>query len=195
MWSDQSIISLDKQQDILNAALRLFVEAGFHGTPTSRIAKEAGVANGTLFHYYKTKDELIVALYSSIKSRLSERMHTGTKPEASFKENLKIIYANTLEWAIEHKEEFYFVQQFNTSPFLSLIAPEEISRQARPHLELLESAIAQKIFRNLPVELLFVLLNNHIYGMSQYIHSIHAGAAQKKKLINDSFDLLWRMLT
>lgn len=171
------------------------MESGFHGTPTSRIAKEAGVANGTLFHYYKTKDELIVALYSSIKSKLSERMYAGTKPEAAFKENLKLIYANTLNWAIEHKEEFYFMQQFNTSPFLSLIAPEEISRQARPHLELLESAIEQKIFRKLPVELIFVLINHHIYGMSQYIHNLHAGEVQKKKLINDSFDLLWRMLT
>lgn len=186
---------MDKQQEILKAALRLFVESGFHGTPTSRIAKEAGVANGTLFHYYKTKDELIVALYSSIKSRLSERMHAGTKPGASFKENLKLIYANTLEWAIEHKEEFYFMQQFNTSPFLSLIAPEEISRQAKPHLELLESALEQKIFKKLPVELIFVLINHHIYGMSQYIHGLHSGEAQKKKLISDSFDLLWRMLT
>jgi len=185
----------DKQQEILKAALRLFVESGFHGTPTSRIAKEAGVANGTLFHYYKTKDELIVALYSNIKGKLNERMHAGTRPEATFKENLKIIYANTLEWAIEHKEEFYFVQQFNTSPFLSLIAPEEISRQTKPHLELLESAIQQKIFRRLPAELIFVLLNNHIYGMSQYIHNIQAGTTQKKQLINDSFDLLWRMLT
>ncbi len=186
---------MDKQQEILKAALRLFVEAGFHGTPTSRIAKEAGVANGTLFHYYKTKDELIVALYSNIKGKLNERMHAGTSPEAGFKENLKIIYTNTLDWAVEYKEEFYFVQQFNTSPFLSLIAPEEISRQTRPHLELLESAIAQKIFRNMPVELMFVLLNNHIYGMSQYIHSIQAGTDQKKKLISDSFDLLWHMLT
>lgn len=186
---------LDKQQEILKAALRLFVESGFHGTPTSRIAKEAGVANGTLFHYYKTKDELVVALYSHVKSRLNERMQAGTRPEAGFKDNLRIIYANALEWAIEYKEEFYFMQQFNTSPFLSLIAPEEISRQAKPHLELLESAIQQKIFKNLPVELIFSLINHHIYGMSQYIHSIHAGEAQKKQLINSSFDLLWRMLT
>lgn len=185
----------DKQQEILKAALRLFVESGFHGTPTSRIAKEAGVANGTLFHYYKTKDELIVALYSSIKGKLNERMHNGTQSELSFKENLKIIYANTLNWAAEHKEEFYFVQQFNTSPFLSLIAPEEISRQTKPHLEILESAVRQKIFKNLPVELMFVLLNNHIYGISQYIHNIAPEDAQKKQLIDDSFDLLWRMLT
>lgn len=186
---------MDKQQEILKAALYLFVELGFHGTPTSRIAKEAGVANGTLFHYFKTKDELIVALYSTVKSRLSERMYAGTRPEAGFKDTLKIIYANALEWAMEYKEEFYFMRQFNTSPYLSLIAPEEISRQAKPHMELLESAIEQKIFKDLPIELISVLINQHIYGMSQYIHSIHAGEVEKKQLINSSFDLLWRMLT
>jgi AcrR family transcriptional regulator len=186
---------MDKQQEILKASLRLFVEFGFHGTPTSKIAKEAGVANGTLFHYYKTKDELIVALYSSVKTRLSEYMYAGTKPEAGFEENLKIIYANTLEWAIEHKEEFYFMQQFNTSPFLSLIAPEEISRQAKPHMELLESGIENKILKKLPVDLIFVLLSHHIYGMSQYIHNTQPKEAEKKKLISDSFNLLWRMLT
>jgi AcrR family transcriptional regulator len=42
---------MDKQQEILSAALQLFVANGFHGTATSKIAKEAGVANGTLFHY------------------------------------------------------------------------------------------------------------------------------------------------
>ena len=35
---------MDKKQLILNAAMRLFVEQGFHDTPTSKIAKEAGIA-------------------------------------------------------------------------------------------------------------------------------------------------------
>lgn len=186
---------MDKQQEILKSALKLFVEFGFHGTPTSKIAKEAGVANGTLFHYYKTKDELIVALYSDVKSELSEYMYAGAKANANFKENLEMIYANTLDWATEHKEAFYFMQQFNTSPFLSLIAPEEISRQAKPHLELLQSAIDNKIFRNLPVELVFVLINSHIYAMSQYLHTIQESETDRKKLISESFDLLWKMLT
>lgn len=189
------MIALNKQQEILKSALRLFVESGFHGTPTSRIAKEAGVANGTLFHYYKTKDELIIALYSSIKGRLSEYMYSGTNPDAGFKKTLKSIYMNTLDWAMDHKEEFYFMQQFNTSPFLSLIAPEEISRHAKPHLELLEFAIEQKIFTNLPVDLIFMLINNHIYAMSQYLHVAQPDENQKKRLLTDSFDLLWRMLT
>ena len=58
---------MDKREQILLAALKLFTEFGFHGTPTSKIAVEAGVSNGTLFHYFKTKEALILALYDYVK--------------------------------------------------------------------------------------------------------------------------------
>lgn len=45
----------DKRQAILETALRLFVDQGFHGTSTASIAKQAGVATGTLFHHFPTK--------------------------------------------------------------------------------------------------------------------------------------------
>ncbi|MCK5033837.1 MAG: helix-turn-helix transcriptional regulator, partial [Calditrichia bacterium] len=52
----------EKREAILKATLNLLVERGFHDTPTSLIAKEAGVATGTLFHHFKNKEELINAL-------------------------------------------------------------------------------------------------------------------------------------
>ncbi len=61
---------MDKREKILKAALHLFVEFGFHGTPTSKIANKAGVANGTLFHYFATKEALIIALYIDIKQQM-----------------------------------------------------------------------------------------------------------------------------
>ena len=56
-----------KRKKIIEISLKLFVERGFHGTPTSLIAKEAGIANGTLFNYFKTKDILINEVYKEIK--------------------------------------------------------------------------------------------------------------------------------
>ena len=61
---------MDKKAKVLDAALKLFVEFGFHNTPTSKIAKEAGISSGTLFYFYPTKDELVVALYLDIKAKL-----------------------------------------------------------------------------------------------------------------------------
>ena len=67
----------EKKQTILDASLKFFVENGFHGTSTAEIAKTAGVATGTLFHYFKTKEELINRLYLHTKeSMLNETKWT-----------------------------------------------------------------------------------------------------------------------
>ena len=58
---------MDKRELLLEAATKLFVERGLHATPTSAISKEAGVSAGILFHYFKTKNDLIDELYVSIK--------------------------------------------------------------------------------------------------------------------------------
>ena len=42
---------MDKKKQLLETATKLFVERGFHATPTSAITKEAGVSAGILFHY------------------------------------------------------------------------------------------------------------------------------------------------
>lgn len=185
----------DKQAGILQAALKLFVEFGFHGTPTSKIAKEAGVANGTLFHYYKTKDELILALYTDIKTRLTKHMYVNVNKNDGLEEVFRTIFLNTLEWARDHKEEYYFVQQFNLSPFLSLIPQEEILKQAKPHLDLIQTGIKTSILKPLPAEFLYSLINSHIYGLSQYLSANDTSPQKQKKLINDSFDLIWDMIT
>src|SRR4051812_40089626 len=100
---------MDKQKEILASALKLFVENGFHGTPTSKIAKEAGVANGTLFHYYPTKDDLIISLYISIKLQMASSIEKQVASDADYKTKFKSQFIHALHWAMEHKDEFQYV--------------------------------------------------------------------------------------
>jgi AcrR family transcriptional regulator len=51
-----------RQWDILDAATKIFSEKGFYGGRTSDIAKEANIAEGTIFRYFKTKKDLLVGL-------------------------------------------------------------------------------------------------------------------------------------
>lgn len=186
---------MDKQKELLAAALRLFVEFGFHGTPTSKIAKEAGVANGTLFHYFKTKDELIVALYVDIKIRMSQYINQNMDESADIKGKLRSIYLNIMHWAMENRREFYFIRQFHTSPFLSKIAPEEIQAQAKVHMQMIESGIEQKTIKSLPVDFIYSLIMSHIFGIYEYVAAGEFKAGQQKKLIEEGFDLIWDMLS
>ncbi|MES2512650.1 MAG: TetR/AcrR family transcriptional regulator [Bacteroidota bacterium] len=184
---------MDKQEEILKAALKLFVEFGFHGTPTSKIAKEAGVANGTLFHYYKTKNDLILALYTDIKTRLTEHIDSKASKNDSLKVAFKSLFINTLQWSQEYKQEFYFMQQFRVSPFILLIPHEDILRQAKAHLDI-QAGIKNEILKPLPAEFLFSLINSHIYGIDQYLSSTNLSDSKQQKLIEDSFEILWDMI-
>jgi AcrR family transcriptional regulator len=69
--------SEDKRNAILDAATRVFAERGLTAAPTSEISKQAGVAEGTLFTYFKTKDDLMNALYREIKLELADAMMSG----------------------------------------------------------------------------------------------------------------------
>jgi hypothetical protein len=68
--------SEDKCNAILSAATHIFAERG-RGAATAAISSAAGLAEGTLFTYFKTKDELVSALYREIKLELADAMMSG----------------------------------------------------------------------------------------------------------------------
>lgn len=186
---------MEKRRKILDAALKLFVEYGFHGTPTSKIAEEAGVANGTLFNKFKSKDDLIIALYVDIKTRMIEYVVENSTQENSLKDTMKGQYLASLYWALDNKLEFRFVEQFKSSPFLSLIAPEEIEKSIRPFCEMLHKGISDSIIKPLPVDYIFTLINSHTYGLNQYLLKNEFPKAKQHQIISDTFELLWDMIT
>jgi TetR/AcrR family transcriptional regulator, fatty acid metabolism regulator protein len=53
----------DKPQQIIAAAIRVFARSGYYNSRVSDIAREAGIASGTIYLYFKTKDEILVTLF------------------------------------------------------------------------------------------------------------------------------------
>lgn len=53
----------EKYVAILNAALKVFSETGYHKAQVARIAKEAGVAGGTVYLYFKNKEDILISLF------------------------------------------------------------------------------------------------------------------------------------
>src|SRR5687768_3738691 len=52
-----------KPQQIIDAAVRVFARTGYYNSRVSDIAREAGIASGTIYLYFKTKDEILVTLF------------------------------------------------------------------------------------------------------------------------------------
>lgn len=58
---------------IEDAALHLFSQQGFHNTTTKQIAHEAGLAEGTIYNYYESKDSILINAIDSVLTTLSEQ--------------------------------------------------------------------------------------------------------------------------
>ncbi|MET0559020.1 MAG: TetR/AcrR family transcriptional regulator [Solirubrobacterales bacterium] len=75
---------VDKRRQILDAAIRVFARQGFHATRVSDIADEAGVAYGLVYHYFKSKDEVLNELFlerwSLLLTAIEETDSSGAAP-------------------------------------------------------------------------------------------------------------------
>ncbi|ALC15682.1 transcriptional regulator, TetR family [Desulfuromonas soudanensis] len=107
----------EKRMALLNAALELFAERGFNGSSTALIAKRAGVASGTLFFHFTSKEELIHALFKEVRSKIDSRVLENFPGSMALRERLLRILSNLLRYFLEHPAEFKFVEQYHFSPF------------------------------------------------------------------------------
>jgi TetR/AcrR family transcriptional regulator, fatty acid metabolism regulator protein len=65
----------DKRRRIIDAAVDVFAEKGFFGARVSEIAERAGVADGTIYLYFKSKDEILISLFEEKMAEILERFH------------------------------------------------------------------------------------------------------------------------
>lgn len=109
----------DKIEIIFQASLNLIFEFGLAGLTMAKIAKEAGLATGTLYIYFRNKQELINELYLSLRRDSVERFLKGYSDDLPFKIAIKTIWVNYLKHRIEHYKESVFLEQYYRSPFIS----------------------------------------------------------------------------
>src|ERR1700677_3711809 len=95
----------DKHNALLLAAEQVFARRGLAAAPTSAISKEAGVAEGTLFTYFATKDELVNALYREIKVELADAMMANFPRKKSVRQRLQHVWDSYIGWGLENAKK------------------------------------------------------------------------------------------
>ena len=87
--TDRSIAQEEKRRLILDAAVRVFARDGFHTSRVGDIAEEAGVAHGLLYHYFSSKDEVLLTVFSENWSDLLVRFEAVESSEEPADEKLR----------------------------------------------------------------------------------------------------------
>lgn len=116
---------IDKRRQILDAAIRVFARQGFHATRVSDIADEAGVAYGLVYHYFRSKDEVLNELFSQRWSLLLAAIEEIDASAAAPRDKLAAVAA-------------FIVGSYRHDPELMKVIIVEVTRAAnsfgRTHL-------------------------------------------------------------
>src|ERR1043165_5596587 len=64
----------NKRERILDAAVRVFAHDGFYNAKVSQIAHAAGVADGTIYLYFKSKDDLLISLFENRMKQVNDKL-------------------------------------------------------------------------------------------------------------------------
>ena len=149
----------DKRLAIIQAALELVGEYGFHGAPMAMVAQRAGVAAGTIYRYFESKDILIAAAHADLEQRLHgaimEHYPEGRPVRERFIHMGKVI----VRYCIASPMEFRFLEQFHNSPYGAAHRRDKIFGELGDNIcfNLFTEARTGQIMKDLPLSILFAL--------------------------------------
>ncbi len=182
---------IEKRAKILEAALQLFVEQGFHATPTSAITKRAGVSAGILFHYFNTKEELIYTLFLETKLDFYSAMIAGIEKIKSPESRFRLIWSNMWNYGLDHPHHFRFVQQIHNSPFIERIHEDpEVQQKNNQLAEMVKDSIATGLLKNIPIELHISNIYHMTLGLVELIKS-NPDLRNDNAFIEQAWECFW----
>ncbi len=134
----------DKRAALLDAALELFARNGLQSVPTSAIARKAGVAKGTLFIYFETKEQLLNALYLEIAAQFVGAVRAALDSPAAPGSPLRSYWFAFARWYLDHSAAATVMLQCEVS---SVLTPETQALKAEMEAEVMEAFFPDVIER------------------------------------------------
>ncbi|WP_040952727.1 TetR/AcrR family transcriptional regulator, partial [Gorillibacterium massiliense] len=151
----------EKYEIILDAAEKVIAENGFYGSQVAKIAKEAGVADGTIYLYFKNKEDILISLFQERLGKLVELFHNSIREADSAEDALRRVCEIHFT-QLEQNVNLAYVTQIELRQS-SIELRKAIGISVKPYIKLiehiLEKGIQEKLFReDLDVKLTRLLI-------------------------------------
>lgn len=179
----------EKFESIARATYALVERSGLSGLTMAEIAKTAGIATGTLYLYYPSKEALINSLYEKGKTATSQRLSVGYDPAAPYRARFRQVWINLIMNRVEHFQEVLLQEQYYNSPWFSEESRALSSRLMVNWVAFIDEGKTQEILKNVPTP----LLGAAIFGSAREV----ANLVRSKTItfddatINAAFGLCW----
>ncbi|QKY69616.1 TetR/AcrR family transcriptional regulator [Lentibacillus sp. CBA3610] len=177
-----------KYNQIIEAAVEVIAENGYHASQVSRIAKKAGVADGTIYLYFKNKEDILISVFEEKMGQFIEKIAHGISEKSTADEKLFTLMEMHLRQLAEDRHLAIVTQlelrQSNTRLRL------EINQVLKPYLvvidDIIKEGIQEKVFRE---DLSIPLVRQMIFGTLDEIVTNWVMKEQKYDLIQQATDV------
>jgi TetR/AcrR family fatty acid metabolism transcriptional regulator len=173
----------DKRHRILQAATRVFARKGYFGARVSEIARRAGVADGTIYLYFKSKEDILVALFDEVmaehlergRGELSSIRGAAARLQAIAEHHLRLFGENpdlAVVFQVELRQSTKFLERFTASwlqDYFSLISGviEEGQREGALRADLPRKVATKAFFGALDEMVTSWILGRRDYDLSR----------------------------
>ena len=181
--------SPEKRRAILRAAVHEIAQGGL-GASTARIAKGANLAEGTLFTYFATKDDLLNELYVELKGEVYRRINANFPHEAGLRQRTRHLWTEYLHWAIEKPDDRKVSLQLNLSEVVTAATRERIGSQSGAAAQTMSEVAGRGAFRDLPTGFASAAI---LAMQDSVMDTVARRPRQKAMLIEKGFEAFWRM--
>ena len=161
-------VTSDKREAILEAALGLFVERGFHGTAVPLIAEKAEVGTGTIYRYFESKEAIVNALYQQWKSRMATLISNDLPLGRPARELFTAFWKRMMAFATENPTAIAFLELNHHAAYLDEASRALEERSLAMGRMLLGEMRRMQVVKDLPAELLIAIMQGIFVSLVRY---------------------------
>lgn len=178
-----------KVHAIYKATLALVKEYGLAGITMGDISKEASIATGTLYIYFKNKDELIKALFTECREKSARHYFEGVEPSLSFEERMKKMFCNIIYFKTNHFDISAFLEQTSHSPYIHITDLKRKQKAMQPLFDLINEGMENKKIKTIDIELVVSYLSGIVNELVK--RAYFANKKVTDTVIDEVYEMFW----
>lgn len=176
---------VDRAALVRRAMVDVVAEEGMHGASMSLVARRAGVATGTAYVHYESKDDLLIASFVEVKTQLGLAAFTDVDPAAEPRDVFEAVWRNCFRHLSDDPAQALFLLQVEVSPLRSA------AHDALPGDDPLTTAAERLVdsLVDLPGELLYDL------SLAAAVRLAASGQTLSQDEMDTLIDACWRAIS
>ncbi|MDB4966791.1 MAG: Transcriptional regulator, TetR family protein [Myxococcales bacterium] len=181
-----------KREAILDAALELFAELGYHGTTVPQVADKAGVGAGTLYRYFENKEALVNALFQKWKRELARQIMERFPVEQPVRTQFHEIWKRAAGFATRHPRALDFLELHHHGSYLDAASIAVEQELLIPIYAFAENAKRLQQLKEISAEILGALVWGGFMGL---VNAARKGfVTLDKKTFDHAEECMWQAI-